>query len=232
MGKSWAMKQQWCDLLFAHWPLAPAVLAPLIPEPLRLEAFDGHAWIGIVPFRMQGIRMRYLPPIPGTSAFPECNVRTYVQPKAGGKPGVFFFSLEAANTLAVKAARRWFHLPYFKARMSIEPSGDGFAYETVRTHAGARPAEFRGFYAPTGEIYRARAGDLDHWLTERYCLYAVDGKNRLFRGDVAHEAWPLQPARAEIETNTLAPVPLPASDPLLHFAGHLDVRIHSLEKVS
>jgi uncharacterized protein YqjF (DUF2071 family) len=112
---SWVMAQTWHDLLFAHWPVDTQRLRTLIPEPLEIDQFDGQAWLAVVPFRMSGIRLRWTPAVPWLSAFPELNVRTYV--KSGGRPGVWFFSLDAGNALALAIARAWFHLPYYRARM-------------------------------------------------------------------------------------------------------------------
>ncbi len=226
----WIMKQQWCDVLFMHWRVPADQLAALLPDSLELELFDGSAWIGVIPFRMRGIRWRWLPPIPGTSAFPELNVRTYVRPRGGGKPGVYFFSLEAANALAVKAARRWFHLPYFHAAMSIVPDRDGFRYQSSRVHAGAPRAEFAARYEPCGPVWHARDSSLDHWLVERYCLYASDAHAQLWRGDILHDPWPLQSATASIAHNTVAPVALPDEPPLLHFSKHVNVRVWGLQR--
>ena len=118
------MKQTWLDLLLMHWPIPHGMmLRPLISANLEIESFDSSAWVGVVPFPMSGIRLHGMPPIPSTSSFPELNVRTYVQ--AEGKPGVWFFSLDAANFLAVHAARRFFHLPYFRARMSADMEATG-----------------------------------------------------------------------------------------------------------
>jgi len=97
------MHQNWGKLLFMHWPIDAEVLRPLIPAQLSIDTFDGQAWIGVVPFTMWGIRASFMPPIPGTSAFHELNVRTYVHHK--GEPGVWFFSLDAANALGLGRAR-------------------------------------------------------------------------------------------------------------------------------
>jgi hypothetical protein len=219
------MAQSWHDLLFAHWPVDAGALRPRLPAGVELDLFDGQAWIGVVPFRMTGVRARFLPPLPGLSAFPELNVRTYAT--AYGRPGVFFFSLDATSAVAVAAARRFFHLPYRRARMACRPHRDGIAYECRRIPgAGVVAAEFRGAFGPAGPAYRARAGDLDHWLTERYCLYTAGRHGRALQVDVRHEPWPLQPAWARIETNTMADaagVSLPQSPALLHFARRLDV---------
>lgn len=219
----WALAMQWHDLLFMHWPLPPEALRAHIPPALALDTFDGAAWLGAVPFVMRGVRPRATPALPGLSSFPELNLRTYVT--IGGRPGVWFFSLDAASRVAVRVARRAFHLPYFDARMRVANDGDAVHYTSDRTHRGAPPVRFAARYRPTGPVYRAVAGSLDHWLTERYCLYAADGRGRVWRGDIHHRPWPLQPAEAALEANTLAdPLGLRLRGaPLLHFARRLDV---------
>ncbi len=212
------MRQRWHDLLFCHWPVAPGLLQPLLPRGLELETRDGCAWLGIIPFRMSGIRFRYLPPIPGTSAFLEMNVRTYVT--CNGLPGVWFFSLDAANLLAVKVARAWFGLPYFHARMEMREEAGSIHYLSLRQ---GRLLRLR--YQPEGPARRAPPGSLDHWLTERYRLYACKRNGSLRCAEVVHEPWLLQPASAQIEENSMAPCPLPAAPPLLHFARSLDVGV-------
>jgi len=222
------MRQKWHDLLFMHWPVPASTLRPLIPSALELDAFNGECWLGIVPFRMSGVRLRWMPGLPGLSAFPELNVRTYVT--FGGKPGVWFFSLEAANAVAVAAARRWFHLPYFRARMSLRQTGGFVSYQSRRTHPGAPAAEFRGKYRPIAEPFVAKRGTIEYFLTERYCLYA-GSENGLFRGEIDHPPWPLQLAEAEIERNTMAAahdIAIPDFNPILHFARFQDVKIWPL----
>jgi uncharacterized protein YqjF (DUF2071 family) len=219
------MRQRWEDLLFAHWPCSPGALRPVVPEALEIDTYDGTGWLGVVPFRMSGVRPRGLPPIPAAHAFPELNVRTYV--RHGGKAGVWFFSLDAASSFAVAVARLWYHLPYFRADMRVAARGDAVRYSSARTHAGAGEATFDAQYGPTGPVERAAPGTLAHWLTERYCLYASGG-GRLWRGDIHHAPWPLQPAHATISLNTMAHaagIHLPDTAPLLHFARRLDVRV-------
>jgi uncharacterized protein YqjF (DUF2071 family) len=218
------MAMQWHDLLFMHWPVRPAVLRPFIPPALELETFDRMAWLGVVPFRMAGVGPRLVPPLPWISAFAELNVRTYVT--IGGKPGVWFFSLDAANPLAVRGARYAFHLPYYDARMACVDQGDTIEYESMRTHRGAPPAAFAARYRPVGSAYQATPNSLDAWLTERYCLYAANQRGRIWRGEIHHARWPLQPAEAEVARNTMAEqirLILPKTQPLLHFVRRLDV---------
>jgi hypothetical protein len=226
------MAMQWIDLLFLHWPVPTAALRGLIPSKLSIDTFDGSAWLGVVPFRMAGVRPRFAPSVPWLSAFPELNVRTYVT--AEGKPGVWFFSLDAGNPVAVQLARTAFHLPYYNARMTTARSGEEIGYSSRRTHRHAPDALFCGRYAPTGPVYRTSAGSIDHWLTERYCLYSADRKGQVWRGDIHHQPWPLQPAEAEIETNTMTyqiGLKTPTTRPLLHFARRIDVVAWSIEKV-
>lgn len=225
---SWVMAQTWHDLLFAHWPLGFAALRALVPAQLPLDALDGQCWIGVVPFHMSGIHARGLPPLPGLSRFPELNVRTYVT--LDGKPGVYFFSLDAASLPAVWGARALYCLPYFHARMSAQPDGDDIRYDSRRRKARA---EFRGRYRPRGDVRLRNRGSLEHWLSERYCLYTVHA-GRVFRAEIHHQSWPLQDAEAEIEVNTVAAasgVVLPPSAPLLHFARRLDVLVWPLQQI-
>lgn len=223
----WTWQQQWYDLLFAHWPIAPEVLRPLIPPELVIDTFDGSAWIGVVPFRMH-IRRRGVPGIPTARHFPELNVRTYV--RWGDKAGVWFFSLDAASRLAVWGARTFFHLPYFHADMNVDNRAGSLHYRSVRR--GRTPARLVVRYQPTGEVSPAKPGSLDHWLTERYCLFCQSASGAFYCGDIHHAPWPLQPAEAEIEENTmLTPlgVDVPTANPLLHFAKSIDVALWPLE---
>lgn len=235
---SWFMSQRWCDLLFAHWPVPVAALRRWVPERLEIETFDGTAWIAAVPFRMEAIRPRGLPALPWLSAFAELNVRTYV--RLGDRPGVFFWSLDAANPIAVSLARRWFLLPYFRAHMSCESRGEGLVYSSRRVHPGAPEACFEGEYGPAGEVFHATPGTLEHFLAERYCLYAssrsVGGaKDELYRAEIDHAPWPLQQADAKLEAHSLlAPVGLEDAThqaPHLLFARRLDVVVWPPRKV-
>jgi hypothetical protein len=218
------MRMTWHDLLFAHWALAPDALRPLVPPPLSLDTFDGQAWLAVVPFHMSDVAPRGIPGLPGLSAFPELNVRTYVT--GAGKPGVLFFSLDAGSRLAVEAARLLHRLPYYHAALTATPDGEGIRYASRRRDRRGRPAELRARYAPVGPVLRAAPGTLEHFLVERYCLYAPATAGRLYRTEIHHAPWPLQRASAAIETNTMAEaagIHLPPSPPLLHFARRLEV---------
>jgi uncharacterized protein YqjF (DUF2071 family) len=217
---------RWHDLLFAHWRVDPARLRAHVPAELDLDAFDGSGWLGIVPFRMSGVRPRCLPPLPRWSAFPELNVRTYVV--RDGRPGVWFFSLDAAEPPAVRVARRTFGLEYLHARMACEPEPDGAVrYRSVRTDRRAPAAELACRYRPIDGVFHAAPGSLEHFLTARDCLYARDRAGTLRRGEIDHAPWPLQAAAWEVERcdmTRIAGVELPADPPHLLFARHLSVR--------
>jgi uncharacterized protein YqjF (DUF2071 family) len=228
----WIMTQIWHELLFAHWPLPPDVLRALVPAAMPLDTYEGWAWLGIVPFRMSHVRPRGVPPLPGVSAFPELNVRTYVT--LDDRPGVYFFSLDAANRLAVALARATYHLPYMNAQMRCERSSDTISYASRRTHRMEPSASFAATYRPVAPAYTAAPGTLDAWLTERYCLYAVTPAGRVYRGEIHHGPWPLQPAEAEIRVNTMASaagIALPATAPLLHYAHRQEVLIWPIHRV-
>jgi len=223
----WIMKQIWHDLLFAHWPISEDVIRPLVPHQLALDTFEGRCWVGVVPFWMSGVSARGLPPLPGLSCFPELNVRTYVT--VDNKPGVYFFSLDAANLPAVWAARAFYHLPYFRASMnSVEQNGE-IHYSSCRKE---NPAEFRARYRPISQIRQPAEGALDYWLTERYCLYTLHN-GRVYRGEIHHPPWPLQDAAADFQVNTMAAaakIDLPSTAPLLHFSRWQDVLVWPLRR--
>lgn len=212
------MAQNWHDLLFAHWEVPIARMRELVPRGLEVDSFGGRAWIGIVPFTMSGVRLRGTPALPWISAFPELNVRTYVT--AEGKPGVWFFSLDAARRAAVEAARLTFHLPYFYARMRAQKKGKDIAYSSLRKDRRGNGERLDAKYSPAGECFHARVGTLEYFLTERYCLYAQRPDRVLLRGEIHHAPWALQLARAEFACSTLTEglrVEL-RGEPLLHFA--------------
>ncbi len=198
-SRPWILRMGWHDLLFAHWRVDPALIREQLPAGLELDLWEGEAWMGVVPFRMTGIGPRGLPSLPGISAFPELNVRTYV--RAGGRSGVWFFSLDAASRLAVRVARLAFHLPYFDAAMKCGEGADGWVeYSSRRTHRWVPGARWEGRYRPSGPVFVSEAGSFESWLTDRYCLYSADARGCLYRGEIDHEPWPLQRAEAEIRT--------------------------------
>ncbi len=217
------MTQIWHDLLFAHWPVDAEMLRRKIPSGFELDVFEGQAWIAVVPFRMSNVAPRGVPALPWVSAFPELNVRTYV--RVADTPGVYFFSLDAGNPVAVGAARALAHLPYYTAEMTAETQDGWISYRSRRTTSGAPPAEFAARYRPSGDPQPPADGTLEYFLTERYCLFTVDSDFHALQLDIHHPPWPLQRAEAEITVNTMADacgIRVPAMKPLLHFARRQD----------
>jgi uncharacterized protein len=224
----WVMAQTWDDLLFAHYRVPAEALARHVPQGLEIDQHEGTGWLGFTPFVITGFRLRGTLPLPVISSFPELNVRTYVT--AADKPGIWFFSLDTSSRLAVEGARRAYKLPYFHARMSVERRGGAIDYASER--AGGEDRRFAARYRPSGPTFNAEPGSLEYFLTERYCLYALD-QGALQRADIHHPPWPLQDAEAEIAVNTMAPpgLEVPPERPLLHFARRQDVLIWSLSRV-
>lgn len=230
--RPWLMRMRWCDLLFAHWLVDPPLVRTRIPQPLELDLFDGRAYLSAAAFQMQGVAPRLLPNLPGFHSFPELNLRTYVT--LDQKPGVWFFSLDAGSKLAVRAARRFFYLPYFDATFKIANAGGAIEYSAVRTHRGAVNAAFLAVYRPAGEVYRSATGSLDSWLTDRYCLYAANDAGNVYRGEIDHEPWPLQPATATVRVNTLGEwlgLRMKGPPDTVHFAKSLDVHAWSVDRL-
>lgn len=192
----------WSELLFAHWSFVPDIVARHLPKGLELDLHEKRAWVGVVPFLMSDVAPRCCPAIPYLSRFLELNVRTYVT--VNGKPGVWFFSLDAANKIAVRVARKTFNLPYMDAQMSLKhEESSSIAYQSTRTHRGEPAADFSASYRGSGESFEARDGTLEHWLTARYCLYSADRKGNIYRGEIDHPPWTLREAECGIAKNTM-----------------------------
>jgi uncharacterized protein len=216
---NWMMEQSWHDLLFAHWSFPLETVRAVIPEQLPIDTYEGRAWVGVVPFYLRGLHARGIPPLPGLSSFAELNLRTYVT--IDGKPGVYFFSLDAANKIAVWAARTAFHLNYYHALMSVTRAQGYITYLSRRTDARGAAADFSARYRAHGKAFRAQPGTLEYFLVERYCLYAVSPSTRVYRLEIHHKPWLLQAAEAELDARSLlqsASLPLPTDSPVLHFS--------------
>jgi uncharacterized protein len=223
--RPWLMGQTWYDLLFAHWRVPTGALRRLVPEPLELDLYEGEGWLGVTPFVIGGLRLRGAPPVPWLSRFPELNVRTYVTYE--GRPGIYFLSLDAARLAAVYAARAAYRLPYFHAEMSASRLDGTIRFSSRRE----RPdAAFLATYEPSGARLPLEEGSLERWLAERYCLYVVDDGGRVLRADIHHPPWPLEPAEASIERNTMAsPLGIELDGkPRLHYCARQDTLIWSL----
>jgi len=222
------MRQEWRHLGFLHWAVDPEVVAPTLPAGLDLDTFDGRAFVGVIPFTISGL-----------PSFHEINVRTYVH-RRGRDPGVWFYSLDAASRIAVAGARLVYKLPYYYAGIDMRVRAGGgpdpvVDYRVTRVGRAARAprtsptATFTATYAPTGPIAPARPGTLELFLTERYLLYAWDGR-RLRAARVHHAPYPLQPASVSGLVQTLtndAGLPLVDAEPIAHYASAVDVRIYA-----
>jgi uncharacterized protein YqjF (DUF2071 family) len=223
----------WKTLAFLHWAFEPGRVQRLLPEGLEIDTFDGQAYVGIVPFTMTGVRHTKCPPVPGTHSFHELNVRTYVI--RDGVPGVWFFSLDAASRMAVRAARMTFGLPYYNATMSIQNTGRRIKYTSRRSHRGAEPALFSCVWEVGDKLPQSEPDSLEYFLTERYCLYS-HRKGSLWRGRIFHEPWALR--EATIETGSLQSSMLEAiglteqgDEPIVHYAESIETEAWGLERV-
>jgi uncharacterized protein len=219
----WVMEQSWNDLLFAHWPIDPALIISKMPKELALDIWDKQAFIGVVPFKMRGVKFRGMPHVPSATDFLELNVRTYVIYK--GRPGIYFFSLDASSALAVIGARIGAGLKYFYAKMHVEEKEGTFLYKSERFFSN--DVSLKISYRPlSDEVYKSEKGSLEEWFTERYCLFSQPLPGLLLEVDIHHLQWPLQKAEAEIEKNTMT-LPLGfnlgEAPAFLHFARHQKV---------
>jgi uncharacterized protein YqjF (DUF2071 family) len=214
--------QRWRELCFVHWSFDAEAVRPLVPRSLELDRWDGRAWVGLVPFRMEGTRTRWMPRALGMD-FLETNLRTYVH--VGGKPGVFFFSLEASSWLAVKAARASWGLPYFHAAMSVHRDGARVSYRSQRKHDAAASLELA--YDVGDALGPSAVGSLQHFLLERYHLF-VERKGRLRRGQVHHAPSPARSAtQVTLAVRLLAAAGLPAGGrpETVHYSDGVDVEV-------
>jgi uncharacterized protein YqjF (DUF2071 family) len=228
----WLMTQTWHDLLFAHWPIDVTALRAQVPAAFDIDMFEGQAWLGIVPFRMTNVAPRAVPALPWISAFPELNVRTYV--RAGDRAGVYFFSLDATNPVAVGVARIVVHLPYHTAAMECVERSGWIAYRSERSNQNLPAARLAARSRPIGVARPPEPGTLEYFLTERYCLFTLDGKGHPCTLDIHHPPWPLQAAEAHFDVNTMAEAngfELPPRSPLLHFSKRQDMVAWSLRKL-
>ena len=163
------MRQDWNHLLFLHWEIDPQEIQASLPEGLFVDTFEGKAYLGLVPFFMEKVRPSYLPCVPGLSWFQELNLRTYVHDKQG-RPGVWFFTLECNQWLAVKIARGLFHLPYNHANMSSRVEAEQMIYTSQRQ--GEASEETFCYPETLSSPKEADTGSLEFFLLERYRLFS------------------------------------------------------------
>lgn len=236
-GGRWVASQRWNDLLFAHWPVPAAAVTALLPEGLEADTFEGSAWVGMVPFWLDRIKLRGTPQLPGMGGFPDLNLRTYVRNRGTGEQGVYCFSLDAGNLVAVAAARALLRLPYYWADMRMEQgSGREFLFHSSRRFT-PRPVAFKVRYrglGPTQRLAEIRPGTLEYFLTERYCLFTRSRDGRPIRANIHHIPSLLEDAEADIEQNDLATaigIDLPNQKPVLHYSRRMAVYIWPTELV-
>ncbi|GIW82217.1 MAG: hypothetical protein KatS3mg105_4024 [Gemmatales bacterium] len=221
--------QRWRDLLFLHWRVPADVVRHLVPQPLALDLWEDQAYVGVVPFRMEGVRPHWWPSFLAFN-FLETNLRTYVHYE--GRPGVYFFSLDANARLPVYAARLTWGLPYHFARMRMTLDGDIVSYDTRR--AGFSSASHRVRYRIGAPLPPSIPGSIEFFLLERYLLF-VERKGRIYVGQVHHAPYPAQAATVlEVEDNLMAAAGLPrvAEPPVCaHYAAGVDVEVFGLRQV-
>jgi hypothetical protein len=228
----WLVRQRWNDLLFAHWPIAA-----LLPEGLQVDSFQGSAWLGIMPFWIDRIKVRGIPSIPGARSFPDLSLRTYVREERTGTPGMYCLSIDASNLLAVLAGSSFYRLPYHWAEMSLEQRSEReFSFYSRRRFTGRQvvfKARYRGL-GPSQKLVENLEGSLEHFLMERYCLFSSNREGQAIRANLHHVFWPLEEAEAEIEQNDLAAdlgIQLPGQPPVLHYSRRLAVYVWPAELV-
>ena len=232
-GRSPVMYQRWTNLLFLHWAVAPDTIQATLPPGLTVDTYNDQAWLGVVPFFMQGLRPRFCPPVPGLSNFLELNLRTYVHDDKG-RPGVWFYSLDANQALAVKIAQLGFSLPYVHAQIASTVDAEG-GIEFRSTRRGQPVQEFH--YKPVTVMGTARPGTLEFFLVERYLLFShQESKNRLYMGRIHHKPYPLVEPELPAYSRDLFPLngfadPARAPDHALMSHG-VDVAVYGLQRIA
>jgi hypothetical protein len=217
-----ALEMEWRDVLFASYPVDPAVVRAHVPDRFDVDTFDGDAYLSVVPFVIADIRPRGLPAAVGLTT-PELNLRTYVT--CDGAAGVYFFNLDADDLLGVVGARLFNQLPYYLADMRFD-RGPPIRFESRRRTPGARPCRFAGTYEPDGDSFRPENGTLEHFLVERYRYFTEMGNGTVRYADIEHERWPLRSATWTVEENTIFEsngFTAPDSDPILRYSPGVEV---------
>jgi hypothetical protein len=232
--KHWMMFQEWRQLLFMSWPIDPDEMRRHVPADIEVDLHEGKAWLSMLPMHMEDLHFRYLPPLPGTSDFPEINLRTYVRVK-GQVPGVFFFSLDSSSWLGAFVARHFIHTPYVYAKMKLTKDGDTFHMTSDRKASRYAPAAQLDIrYRPVGEPQEAAPGSLAHFLVERYTAIAETKPGVIYSGPVSHSPWKLSDAEAEVELNTIpqaAGFDVDGIAPSLHFSRGTDTKLSMVKRI-
>ncbi len=236
MGR-WAISQRWNDLLFAHWPLAADAVAAQLPSWLAADTFQGSAWLGVIPFWLDRIKLRCVPIAPGACGFPDLNLRTYVRDQYTGMPGIYCFSFDTNKPLAIAVARSFYHLPYYWAEMRFEQKMEREFSFYSRRRLTVRPVIFKARYrglGPNRKLAEMRSGTLESFLTERAWLFSSNHAGQPMRAYLHYVPWPLEEAEAQIDRNDLASaigIELPDQEPVLHYSRRLAIYIWPTELV-
>jgi uncharacterized protein len=231
------LHQNWHHLLFLHWEVPAIELQQLLPIGLTVDTFEGKAYVGLVPFTLTGVRPILTPPLPWISSFHEINVRTYVH-RNGRDPGVWFFSLDASSTIAVAAARAAYKLAYFHSEIEFGVDSGALPWIDFRSRRtdprGTTPAGAHVQYRPIeGPATAATPGTLEHFLIERYILYAQDEQRQLHRARVHHQPYPVQRAEVGAFEETLiwaAGIKRAEQPAYRHYASEVNVKVYPSEK--
>ncbi len=223
----WAMSQRWNDTLFAHWPVSVTDVARLLPDGLQPDIFQGSAWLGIIPHRMDRIKVRGVPAIPGARGFLKLAVRLCVREKHRGEPGIYCLSTETSNLLAVLTARIFCGQPYHWAEMRLEQRTERefefYSRRMMASPAAVFKARYRGL-GPSRRLLESRPGSLEYFLNERYSVYSLDRSGRTVRAGLHSVVSPLEDAEAQIDQNDLPAalgIQLGDVEPVLYYARRM-----------
>ncbi|MBS4176485.1 YqjF family protein [Lederbergia citrea] len=227
----WLFTQTWDKLLFCHWSLPAELLRAHVPNDVDLDLFNGEAWIAIIPFKVNHMRVHGIPEIPYLNSYLELNLRTYVKYK--GTPGIYFFTLDANKWSAVIGAKIGAQLPYRHSLMKMNIKENKVYFQSKRKHPGSSKESFYINYQSDSNLYLPEVESLEYWLFERYCFFTTRGKH-LYRGDIHHDRWRVSKAKATIQANSLVPF-LPQKyferQPLLHLSASKQVFAWPIKKI-
>ena len=230
------MRQDWSELLFLHWNVAPEAIQKTLPPGLIVDVFSDQGWVGVVPFFMERVRPTGLPAVPWLSHFLELNVRTYVR-DVTGRPGVWFYSLDCNRWPAVEIARRGFHLPYQHASLQAVREAEGWISYQCQRRPQSRHEAAAYRYRGGGDVRIAETGTLECFLAERYRLFSWNPRRRLlYTGEVWHHPYPLQ--TAEVSEWTAGPLrwngdfEVEGPPVTAHYASGVEVGIFPLRRAN